>query len=130
MSGPARLNPPGMAPPAGLYSQGVVAPAQGRWLHIAGQVGLRPDGTLPADFAGQAEVAWQNILAVLQAADMGPANLVKVTTFLTSAADLPQFGPVRARYLGDARPASTLLVVQALARPEWLVEVEAVAYSA
>jgi enamine deaminase RidA (YjgF/YER057c/UK114 family) len=124
-----RLNPEGIAPPVGLYSQGIVAPAQGRWLHVAGQVGLRPDGTVPPDFAGQADAAWQNLMAVLQAAGMGAANLVKVTTFLTSASDLPQFAPVRARFLGDARPASTLLVVQALARPEWLVEVEAVAYS-
>lgn len=130
MSTLQRLNPSTIAAPVGLYSQGVVAPAQGRWLHIAGQVGLRPDGSVPADFAAQAEAAWQNIMAVLAAAQMGPANLVKLTTYLTDAAHLPQFAPVRSRFLGDARPASTLVVVQALARPEWLVEVEAVAWGA
>jgi len=128
MTHPQPLNPATIAPPVGLYSQGMVAPTQGRWLHIAGQVGLRPDGSVPPDFASQAEVAWQNVLAVLAAADMAPSDLVKLTTYLTDASHLPQFAPVRSRYLGDARPASTLVVVQALARPEWLVEVEAVAW--
>lgn len=128
MSAPVQaLNPEYMAPPAGLYSQGVVAPAGGRWLHVAGQVGIRPDGSVPPDFEGQAEAAWENVMAVLAAAGMGPADLVKVTIFLTDAAQLPLFGPIRARFLGPARPASTLVVVAALARPEWRVEVEAIA---
>ena len=125
-----RINPPGIAPPVGLYSQGMVAPAAGRWLYIAGQVGLRPDGSVPATFEAQAQAAWENVMGVLAAAEMGPADLVKVTVFLTDAAQLPLFGPIRARFLGDARPASTLLVVAALGRPEWQVEVEAVACKA
>jgi enamine deaminase RidA (YjgF/YER057c/UK114 family) len=125
-----RLNPDTIAPPVGLYSQGVATPGGGRWLHIAGQVGLRRDGTLGEGFEAQAQAAWENVVGVLAAAGMAPTDLVKVTTFLTDAAHLPQFGPVRARFLGDARPASTLLIVAALARPEWLVEVEAVAWKA
>jgi len=70
---------------------------------------------------------WQNILAVLAEGGMGVQDLVKVTSFLTRKEDYAKFGPVRARYLGEHRPASTLLVVSALARPEFLVEVEAVA---
>ncbi len=125
-----RLNPETIAPPVGLYSQGIVAPAAGRWLFIAGQVGLQRDGTLGGSFQAQAQAAWENVAGVLAAAGMGPEDLVKVTTFLTDPAHLPRFGPVRAKFLGDARPASTLLIVAALARPEWLVEVEAVAWKA
>lgn len=127
MSPVQRLNPPSIAAPVGPYSQGVIAPTQGRWLHIAGQVGMRPDGGVPTDFEAQAQLAWQNLTAVLQEAGMDPGDLVKVTTYLTDPAHLPLFGPVRSRFLGDARPASTLVIVRALAKPEWLVEVEAVA---
>ncbi|MEJ7932344.1 RidA family protein [Ramlibacter sp. AN1015] len=122
-----RLNPQTVAAPLGPYSQGVVAPAAGRWLHVAGQVGIRPDGSLAQGFEAQAEAAWQNLLNVLDAAGMDAGDLVKVTTFVTDAAQVKLLGPVRARFLGESRPASTLLVVPALAHPDWLVEVEAVA---
>jgi enamine deaminase RidA (YjgF/YER057c/UK114 family) len=122
-----RLNPPERAAPVGAYSQGVVAPVAGRWLHVSGQVGLRPDGTVPASFEEQAQVAWENLVAVLAAAGMDAGDLVKITSFLVDPAHVPAFARVRSGFLGEARPASTLLIVQALARPEWLVEVEALA---
>lgn len=122
------LNPATVAPPLGLYSQAVLVSAPGRWLTVAGQVGVRADGTLADGFAAQAEVALANIGAILAAAGMDATNLVKVTTFVTEAGDLPALGPIRAAFLGAARPASTLLVVKALARPEWLIEIEATAF--
>ncbi|MDB5896876.1 MAG: enamine deaminase RidA [Ramlibacter sp.] len=124
--GLVRLNPDTVAPP-GMYSQGVVAPAAGRWLHISGQVGVRRDGSIPEDFKGQAQCAWTNLVAVLEAAGMTVADLVKVNSYLTDRSQHPQFSPIRAKFLGDARPASTLVIVAALARPEYLVEIEAVA---
>ncbi len=125
-----KINPATIAAPVGAYSQGVLAPAAGQWLHVSGQIGVRPDGTLAAGFAEQAGLAWENLIAVLAAAQMDERHLVKVTTYLTNAADLKDLNPVRSRYLKDARPASTLLIVKALAREEWLFEVEAVAYRA
>jgi enamine deaminase RidA (YjgF/YER057c/UK114 family) len=130
MSAVRALNPPEIAPPVGAYSQAILTQGAGRTLYIAGQVGLQPDGQLAEGFEAQAEAAWKNIVAVLAAAGLGPQDLVKVTTFVTDPAHLALFGPVRTRYLGTARPASTLVVVRALARPEWLVEVEAVAWRA
>ena len=59
--------------------------------------------------------------------DMDVSHLVKVSTFLVNADDLKDLGPVRSGFLGAMRPASTLLVVAALAKPEWLVEIEALA---
>lgn len=122
------INPPDAAAPVGLYSHGVVSSGAGQWLHISGQIGMRPDGSLASGFVEQARVAWSNLVAVLKAAGMDVSDLVKVTTFMTDAGDLKDFGPVRSAFLGEARPASTLLIVNALARPEWLIEVEAIAH--
>lgn len=122
------IQPTGVAAPLGPYSHGVLVDAPGRWLHVSGQIGVDATGQLGADFEAQAELAWRNLVAVLHAAGMDVSHLVKVTTYLTSAVDVPRLGPVRNAFLGAARPASTLVVVQALARPEWCVEVEAVAF--
>jgi enamine deaminase RidA (YjgF/YER057c/UK114 family) len=122
------INPGVIAPPVGAYSQGVLAPNAGHWLHIAGQVGIGPDGVLADGFAAQAKTAWQNLMAVLHDAQMDVSHLVKVCTYLVDADHLKLLNAVRAPFLGDARPASTVVVVKALARSEWLVEVDAVAY--
>lgn len=123
-------NPSTVAAPTGPFSHGVETPPNARWLHISGQIGIAPDGKVPAEFEAQAEQCWRNIKAVLAAAGMGVENLVKCTHFLTRAEDVATYGKVRARQLGEARPASTLLVISALARPGLLVEVEAVAAKA
>ncbi|HZB90717.1 MAG TPA: RidA family protein [Stellaceae bacterium] len=119
-----------VAPPSGPYSHAVEIPAGARILHLAGQIGIAPDGSLPADFEGQANRCWENIKAILAAAGMSVHDLVKCTHFLTRAEDVPAYGRIRAQHLGDARPASTLLVISALARPGMLVEVEAIAAKA
>ena len=123
-----KLNPPTIAAPVGAYSHGVIAPPGGEWLYISGQVGMLPGGTTAEGFAEQARVAWTNLVAILKAANMDVGHLVKVTTFITDAGDLKDLRSVRSTFLGDARPASTLVVVKALAGPEWLIEVEAVAH--
>jgi 2-iminobutanoate/2-iminopropanoate deaminase len=122
--------PDTVAAPAGPYSHGVEIPANARVLYLAGQIGNARDGTMPADVEGQADQCWKNIRAVLAAAGMGVEHLVKCTHFLTRAEDVPAYGKVRTRHLGEARPASTLLVISALARPGMLVEVEAIAAKA
>jgi enamine deaminase RidA (YjgF/YER057c/UK114 family) len=121
------LNPATLHKPGGLYSHAVETPADARWLHCAGQIGVAPDGTIAESFEAQAEQAWTNLRAVLAAAGMGVDDIVKVTHFLIRPTDVAAYRPVVARHLGDARPASTMLVIQALARPEFLIEVEAVA---
>lgn len=121
-------NPSTTAAPLGAYSHAVSAPGGGRWLHIAGQIGLRADGSLVSGFAAQADAAWGNLVAILADAGMSVHDLVKVTHYLVHSTDLADYNPVRSKHLGDARPASTLIVVHALARPEWLFEVDAVAW--
>jgi len=123
------LNPANIAAPVGAYSHGVLAPAGGRWLHVSGQIGMRPDGSLADGFASQAEVAWENLLGVLRAANMDASHLVKVTTYLVDGEHLKELNAVRSRFLRSERPASTLVVVKQLARPDWLFEVEAIAFA-
>lgn len=124
------LNPAEIAPPASRYSHGVVVSGPVRWLAIAGQVGTAPDGTVPADSAGQMERAWDNLLAVLTAAGMAIPDIVKLTVFLTDPADVPLYREVRDRRLAGHAPATTLLIVAGLASPALRVEIEALAASA
>ncbi|OUL98404.1 RidA family protein [Variovorax sp. JS1663] len=124
------INPSTVPAPAGPYSQAVRVSAPGQWLHVSGQIGVRADGSLADGVEAQATVAWQNLLALLDAAGMGVQHLVKLGTFLVDREHLARVNPVRARFLGDARPASTLIVARELARPEWLFEIEAVAFRA
>jgi 2-iminobutanoate/2-iminopropanoate deaminase len=122
-----RHNPGTVAPPLARYSHAIEVPAGARWLHLSGQVGVRPDGTLAEGAEAQVEQTWANILALLQAAGMTVHDLVKVTVFLTDPAHIPLQREVRQRVLGGVTPASTLLVVAGLARPDLLVEIEAIA---
>jgi 2-iminobutanoate/2-iminopropanoate deaminase len=123
-------NPAKVAPPGGRYSHGVEVPANARWLHISGQVGTAPDGSVPKDVTAQVENCWRNIGAILADAGMGFADIVKGSVFLTSGDDIAAYREARDRIVGDHRPASTLVVVTRLVRPEWLVEIEAVAAKA
>ncbi len=117
----------GVARRIGAYSDAIEVQPGLRWLMTSGTPGLPLDGTLPDDIAGQAELAWQHVLQMQAEAGMGVADIVKSTHYLTRAEDIPAYAKVRARYLGDVRPASMLLVVPQLVRPEFLVEVEVVA---
>src|SRR5205823_11611924 len=117
-------NPRSIAAPIGTYSHGIEVPPAARWLYVAGQIGVRPDGSVPSTIEEQTEVVWQNILAVLADAGMGIGDVVKITSFLTRHENFPKFAQVRAKFLGSHRPASTLLVISSLARPEFLVEVD------
>jgi 2-iminobutanoate/2-iminopropanoate deaminase len=120
----------GIAQRIGTYSDGMAASPNLRWIFTAGTPGMRPDGTTPEGITAQAEQAWINVLAILEQGGMGVADLVKVTHYLLRTEDIKPYAAVRAKFLGDARPASMLLVVPALVRPEFLVEIEAYAAKA
>jgi enamine deaminase RidA (YjgF/YER057c/UK114 family) len=117
----------GVAQKIGTYSDGVAVPADAKWVFVSGTPGMLPDGSYPDGITAQAEQAWKNVLAILAQAGMGVKDLVKVTHYLVRQEDIKDYVVVRARYLGDARPASMLLVVPGLVKPEILVEIEAYA---
>lgn len=124
------ITPGTVCPPAAHYSHATLVPANARWLYLSGQVGAAPDGTIPEDAAAQAEICFQNIGAILRAADMAPADLVRLTTYLVDVRDRAAYMAVRDRFVGTPPPCSTLLVIAGLADPRYRIEIEAVAAKA
>ena len=121
-----RHNPATVHPPAGKYSHGVEV-SNARFLYVSGQVGAKPDGTTASGDEAQCDQAWANVKAVLAAAGMGAGDIVKLNAYITRADLIPVYRAARDRALGAATPpASTLVVVAALANPSWVVEIECV----
>lgn len=120
-----KLNPADIHKP-GAYSHTVSVTSTANWLAISGQVGVDPKGKVQPTFKGQAEQAFRNVVACLRANGMTKRDLVKVTVFLTDSRYIEAYRAARKKILGDAvLPASTLLIVEGLAAPEMLIEVEA-----
>ncbi len=117
----------GIASQIGKYSDGTQVTSPHRLLFVSGTPGLTADGNLPDTFEEQADQAWRNVLALLDKAGMGPEHLIKVSQYLVRSEDILRYAPIRTKWLGDNRPASMLAVVPGLARPDFLVEIEAYA---
>jgi enamine deaminase RidA (YjgF/YER057c/UK114 family) len=122
-----RITPAAIHRPLANYCHATEVPPDARWLYLSGQVGIRPDGQIPTSFEAQAEACFESIGAILAEAGMSPADLVRLNTYLVDPADLAAYMTVRDRHVGRPPPASTLLVVQALARPQFKIEIEAIA---
>jgi len=120
----------GIASQIGKYGDAVEVPAHAKWLLTSGTPGLAKDGVVPEGIAAQAELAWNHIAEMLDRAGMAVHDLVKITQYLTQESDIAAYAQVRNRFLGDLRPASMLLVIPALVRPGFLLEVEVVAAKA
>lgn len=122
------LAPPGIAPPFGAYSHGILAGAQGLVV-TSGQLGLAADGTCPADVAEQARICFGNIDAILRAAGAGRGDVLRLCAYVTRRSDFAPYMAERDRWLADVavKPASTLLIVAGFTRAEFLVEIEATA---
>ena len=121
-------NPKTIAPPVAMYSHSVEVPPNARWLFTAGQVGIRPDGTLPDGFEAQHEQIWKNGLAILADSNMGPEDIVRLNVYSTDPEGLKYVRAQREKYLKPGHvPASTWVVVSRLANPQWVVEMEIVA---
>lgn len=118
-----------MHPPLGMYAHGVEVPEDAKLTFVAGQTGIDFEGNIPDDFAAQARLAWENCMAVLEHNRLRMSDVVKVTHFITDAANLPAYNEVRKEFLSENRPTSTLLIVAGLADPRFLVEVEMIAAS-
>ena len=120
-------NPPTVAGPFATYSHGIEIDEASRVLYGAGQTGVGPNGVVGDGIAAQSELVWQNIKAVLASADMDISNIVQLNLLLVDRKDFPEAMRIRDAMLGDHRPASTLMYVAGLARPEWLIEIDYIA---
>src|SRR3954471_3075099 len=112
-----------------IYSQAVKVSGAQTILYIAGQVAYGPEGapTHAGDFKAQARAVLQALKAQVEAGGGTMADIVKVNTYLTDIRHRADYGPIRAEFFGNHKMASTLVAVAALAQPEFLIEIEAVA---
>lgn len=124
---PRKHNPKKTHKPLGKYTHGIEVGPGARWLVASGQVGISPAGKVAGGIKGQCDRAFRNLLAVLAEAGMDAGDIVKTTVFLTGPEHIPAYRAARDKHLGRARPASTLLIISALATPALFVEIEAVA---
>ncbi|MCV3272121.1 RidA family protein [Roseobacter sinensis] len=108
------------------YAQCVAASDVRRTVYVSGQIPVRPDGSVPDTFTGQAEQAWANVAAQLRAAGLGLQNIVRHTTYLADRAHTAENSAVRRRVLGSHDPALTVIIA-GIFDPAWLLEIEAVA---
>ena len=97
------VTPEGIAPPFSRYAHGLLLEPGCRWLHVSGQVGIHPDGSMAPTAEAQLEQAFANVFAVLQAAGMDKGDLVKLTILLTSRDQVALYRTVRDRLLDGAR---------------------------
>ena len=114
--------------PATAYSQAIVAEGR-RLLFISGQVPVDAAGLLvgEGDFRAQCHQVFRNLQANLRSAGAEWTQVAKLTVFLTRIEDFPVFNEVRQEYLQPDYPAATTMAITALVRPEWLIEIEAIA---
>jgi enamine deaminase RidA (YjgF/YER057c/UK114 family) len=122
-----RIIPDAISPPLANYSHATEVPPNARWLYVSGQLGIAPDGSVPETSVAQAEVCFANLLAILSEAGMGTPDLVRLNAYLVDPDDLGAYMAVRDRHVAKPPPASTLLIVHALARPQFKIEIEAIA---
>jgi 2-iminobutanoate/2-iminopropanoate deaminase len=121
------LSPSSIRAPLARYTHGVVVPPGTELLYTSGQLGIAPDGTVPADIEAQTVLCFENIKAILAEGGMSFADVVRFNGFVTDRALFPIYGAVRERYIPGGAFASTLVIVAGLARPEFKIEVEATA---
>ena len=120
-----RINPDSIVKPASNYAQGIVHAASAKRLVISGQIGVRRDGSICEGLEAQAEQAWHNLLAVVEAAGFKREDLIRVTTYVTVPGQVAVCRAVRDRILEGHSCANTYLEISGLAAPGLLIEIEA-----
>lgn len=114
---------------APTYSQGIRVSQAQSILFLSGQVAYTADGS-PAhrgDFKAQARGAYQAIKDLVESQGGTLANVVKLTTYVTDMRYRVDLPPIREEFFGKKGPASTLVEISALAHPDWMIEIEAIA---
>ena len=112
--------------PTSGYSQALEVQGHNRTLFISGQTPVDVGGNVPDGFNAQCRLAWRNVEAQLNAAQMSLGNIVKHTTFLADRRYTMENRSVRNEVLGDYEPALTVIIA-GIFEEQWLIEIEAVA---
>ncbi len=121
------LSPPSISPPLARYSHGIAVPAGYRLVVTSGQLGIGSNQSIPAECEAQAELCFANIAAILAEDRMTLANVVRLNAYVTGREHMQDYMRVRDRQFPGTPPASTLMIVSGFTRPEFVVEIEAIA---
>ena len=121
------LSPSSIRPPLARYSHGIAVPGGHRLVFVAGQLGIGRDDSIPVDSEAQADLCFANIAAILAEDAMAMANIVRLSVYVTAREHMEGYRRARDRQFQGTPPTTTLIVVAGLARPEFLVEIEAIA---
>jgi enamine deaminase RidA (YjgF/YER057c/UK114 family) len=124
------LVPARIRKPFARYSHAVEVPAGTRWLACSGQLGISASDEIPESAEAQAVLCFEAIGACLAEAGMSFADIVRINAYVTDRAHMAPYMAVRDRYVASPPPASTLMIVTGFTRPEFKVEVEAIAAKA
>ncbi len=124
------LAPSTIRAPLARYSHGIAVPANHRMVITAGQLGIALDESIPADSEGQAEICFANIAAILAEDGMTMAEIVRLSVYVTAREHMDGYRRARDRHFPGTPPATTLIVVAGLVRPEFFIEIEAIAAAA
>jgi enamine deaminase RidA (YjgF/YER057c/UK114 family) len=124
------LVPKRVRAPFARYSHAVEVLAGARWLLCSGQLGISDSDEIPEDAEAQAVLCFKAIGACLAEAGMSFADIVRINAYVTDRAHMAPYMAVRDRYVAQPPPASTLMIVSGFTRPEFKVEVEAIAAKA
>ena len=122
------FNAPGLFEPP-TYTQGIKVSHAQTILFLSGQVAYTADGgvAFPGDFTAQARGAYQAIKSLVESQGGTMANVIKLTNFVTDMKYRADLSSVREEFFGKKGPASTLVQISALAFPDLMVEIEAIA---
>jgi len=123
----SHLTPADLRRPFARYSHGVEVAAGARLVFCSGQLGVGQDDVVPVGVEAQAELCFQNIGAILKSARLRLSDIVRINAYVTAREHMAGYMAVRDRHVGDPPPASTLMIVSGFTRPEFVVEVEAIA---
>jgi 2-iminobutanoate/2-iminopropanoate deaminase len=124
------LSPPSIRPAFARYSHGIAVPAGHRLVFTSGQLGIGAGETIPADCEAQADLCFANIAAILAEDRMTLSDIIRLNAYVTDREYMQGYMRSRDRQFPGTPPASTLMIVKGFTRPEFLVEIEAIAAAA
>jgi len=121
------LRPTSIRPPLARYSHGFAVPADHRLVITAGQLGIAADDTIPVGSEAQADICFANIAAILAEDGMKLENVIRLSVYVTAREHMEGYRRARDRQFPGTPPTTTLIVVAGLVRPEFVIEIEAIA---
>ena len=121
------LSPGSIHPPFARYVHGLEVPAGSRLVVCSGQLGVAPDGRVPEGVEDQTDLCFRAIEAILAEAGLGMADIVRLNAYVGAREHLAGYMKIRDRWMTGPPCASTLLIVSGFSRPEFKVEIEALA---